>query len=564
MVAAAAGAAVDAASTTTDPRHAHSTSLHSHQCARSSPIGRTVFLAMSEVRSSFRMGTMNHACCRICTVVLASGTLALAQPCEVNKILAPDGSTSDKFGISVAVDGRTAVVGAIGPGNDAGAAYVVADEGDAWRVVQTLTAFDAEVGDWFGWSVDIDDDTIVVGSRADDDLGGNSGSAYVYTRVGDAWQFEDKLVASDGEAPDLFGSSVTISGDTIAVGAVNETNEAGAVYIFTRSGNTWTEQLKLTAFDRQALDEFGTSVALEGDVLAVGSIGDDDNGSNSGSVYVYRRAGTTWPLLDKIVPVDGAESDNFGTSVDIDGVRIVVGAPGDDDMGPTSGSATVFRFQGGSFVRESKLIASDGVDNAQLGETVAMNGTTIAVGAFNDDTTANATGSLYIYHFDGLAWSEHAKLAASDAQTSDNLGGSLGLTGDQVVVGAQNTDELGNNSGAAYAFAGVSSSEGLSVNGPMPGIAGALNTIHVRCATPLAQVVVVYGLATGATDVPGCPGVQVAIDNPRIIGSTSSDAGGRAVLEAFVPGQARGITVFVQAIEPDACRVSQRAEKRFE
>ncbi len=405
-----------------------------------------------------RRRQINSAMVRAITVMLLAGSSQSAvagNPCEVAKLTADDGAAGDKFGIGVDFDGSTAVIGAMGHNEAApcaGAAYVFAPTNGSWVQQVELLGDDTAIGDRYGWAVAINGDTIIVGSREDDDNGGNSGSAYVFVFDGREWSQQQKLLADDGMKPDLFGFSVEINGDTAAIGAVNVDSQRGAVYIFTRTGSVWTQQQKLMASDGTPFDRFGTSIALEGDRIAIGSIGDDDLGSNSGSVYIFQRQDGRWSQIAKLLANDGATSDNFGKSLALQGDTLVVGVPGDDDLGPTSGSAYVFTGSGEFWRQTQKLVASDGTDNAQFGESVSISGDRLVVGAWNDDGPASGTGSAYFFRRDMGRWIEQAKLIASDAAQSDNLGGSLAIVGDTVVIGAQNDDDNGNNSGSAYVF----------------------------------------------------------------------------------------------------------------
>ena len=188
-------------------------------------------------------------------------------------------------------------------------------------------------------------DTAVVGAEGDDDNGAYSGSAYVFVRSGSVWTEEAKLTASDGAAVDYFGVSVSVSGDTAVVGAWSGDGivaDSGSAYVFVRSGTTWSEQAELTASDGAADDWFGFAVSVSGDTAVVGADYDDDNGMNSGSAYVFVRSGTTWTEQAKLTASDGAATDVFGRSVSVSGDAAVLGARLDDDNGTDSGSAYVF------------------------------------------------------------------------------------------------------------------------------------------------------------------------------------------------------------------------------
>ena len=289
----------------------------------------------------------------------------------VTKLTAPDASGGDQFGqsTSVSADGNTIVVGARGnddAGGNSGSAYVFDRDG---TFVAKLTAFDAAVGDQFGSSVSVsaDGNTIVIGANFDDDAGTSSGSAYVFDRDG---TYVTKLHAVDGAPFDFFGqvTSVSADGSTIVVGAFRDDDNAsdsGSAYVFNRDGTLVT---KLTAIDGAASDFFGwsTSVSADGSTIVVGAYAEDDGGTSSGSAYVFNRDGT---FVTKLTAFDAAVGDQFGfsTSVSADGNTIVIGARLDDDNGVNSGSVYVFQRNGdGNFVDAAgNIFGSTGIVGTQ-------------------------------------------------------------------------------------------------------------------------------------------------------------------------------------------------------
>ncbi|MFC1981249.1 FG-GAP repeat protein [Chloroflexota bacterium] len=227
---------------------------------------------------------------------------------------------------------------------------------DNWGQVKKLIASDGATDDLFGYTVSISGDTLVVGAYQDDDNGSDSGSAYVFARNqggADNWGQVAKLIASDGAEDDRFGRTVSISGDTLAVGAHGDDDngsESGSAYVFERNqggADSWGQVKKLTSSDVATGDNFGLSVSISGDTLIVGAVWDDDNGSNSGSAYLFERnqgGADNWGEIAKLTASDGAADDEFGHAVSISGDTLVVGMRLDDDNGPNSGSAYVFRM----------------------------------------------------------------------------------------------------------------------------------------------------------------------------------------------------------------------------
>ncbi|ETR65255.1 MAG: hypothetical protein OMM_14546, partial [Candidatus Magnetoglobus multicellularis str. Araruama] len=201
--------------------------------------------------------------------------------------------------------------------------------------------------DYFGTAVSISGNDAIVGAWADDDLGSDSGSAYIFVKAGDTWTQQAKLTASDGASNDYFGSAVSISGDYAIVGAKYHDDpsiESGAAYIFKRDGTTWSEVAKLTQTDGVSEDYFGYKVSISGDYAIVGVYNDDDKGSSSGSVYIYKRNGSEWPLLVKLTGSDSWPADQFGCAVALSDNHAIVGAFLDDDTGSNSGSAYIYEL----------------------------------------------------------------------------------------------------------------------------------------------------------------------------------------------------------------------------
>ena len=373
------------------------------------------------------------------------------------KLTAGDAASGDLFGFSVAIGEETLVIGADNDGDggaDSGSAYVFVHS-ESWNEQQKLTASDAATGDLFGNSVAVSGDTIVIGADGDDVAGSNSGSAYVFVRSGSTWTQEQKLIASDDAAGDNFGGSVSISGETIVVGATFDDvagSNSGSAYVFVRSGSTWTQEQKLIASDDAAGDFFGGAVAISGETLLVGATGDDDDGDRSGSVYVFVRSGSTWTQEQKLTASDAAAGDFFGGAVAISGETLLVGATGDDDDGDRSGSIYVFVRSGSTWTQEQKLTASDAVASDFFGGSVAISGETLLVGATGDDDDGDRSGSIYVFVRSGSTWTQEQKLTASDAAASDFFGGSVAISGETVVAGAYFDDDDGTNSGSAYVY----------------------------------------------------------------------------------------------------------------
>ena len=318
-----------------------------------------------------------------------------------------------------------------------------------------ITADDAAAGDMFGISVSISGDYAVIGAHGNDDDGGESGSAYIFTRDGDDWNQQAKLTADDGAAADVFGFSVSIDGDYAVIGAYIDHNQAGSTgsaYIFIRDGEDWTQQAKLTANDAAADDYFGHSASISGDYAVIGAYLDDDDGGSSGSSYIFFREGGRWTQQAKLTADDAAAGDSFGNSVSISGDYAVIGGKGNDDDGGSSGSAYIFTRDGNEWTQQAKLTANDAAERDQFGISVSISGDYAVIGAYTDDDDGGSSGSAYIFTRDGNEWTQQAKLTANDAAANDNFGNFVSISGDYAVIGACLDDDDGGESGSAYIF----------------------------------------------------------------------------------------------------------------
>ncbi len=329
-----------------------------------------------------------------------------------------------------------------------------------WNQQGQLLATDGVTGDLFGASVTISGDIIVVGAPADD---GNSGAAYVFVRNGATWSQQAKLTAGNGAdraTGDAFGVSVSIDGNTVIVGSPNDDNEngadAGSAYVFVQGGSSWSQQAKLTANDENAVfDSFGSSVAVSSDTVIVGANLDDASSAimNSGSAYIFTRSGVVWSQQAKLLAGDDAANDQFGFAVAISLNTAVVGAYFDDASSAIfdTGSTYVFTRSGSSWGLPVKLSASDADNSDFFGRSVAISKDIIIVGSHLDDT-ARGVDSGSAYVFRGTNWVEQTKLTASDGATNDHLGRSVAISGDTVIVGSLFDDTSVVDSGSAYVY----------------------------------------------------------------------------------------------------------------
>ncbi len=345
-------------------------------------------------------------------------------------LTAADGAANDLFGTAVALSADTAIVGAtrdnVGANLNQGSATVFTRSGTTWTQQATLTATGGAASDSFGISVTLSGDTAIVGANFDDvGANGNQGSAYVFTRSGTTWTQQAQLNSTGGAANDQFGYSVALSVDTAIVGAfaadVGTNFNQGSAYVFVRSGTIWTQQAQLTAADGAASDLFGISVTLSGDTAIVGGSGDDIGvATDRGSAYVFNRSGTRWTQQAQLLAADGGTFDNFGNSVSISGDTVVVGAPSDDTGTNTRGSAYTFDIA----FNDLSLAHNDSIDTAfpflAAALVPAQSGQQITAmeGAWRTITTLDTTGrSLTLAGYGDIRWPSSASLTLGAAST---------------------------------------------------------------------------------------------------------------------------------------------------
>jgi len=340
---------------------------------------------------------------------------------EEQKLLASEGEINDYFGVAAAIWGNTAVVGADcddAAGTYSGEAYVFEyDPGTgSWSELQRVIGSDTSGNDRFGGDCDIVNDVMLIAGSRNDDLGSDSGSAYIfrYDSGTGYWAEEQKLLASDGASADYFGFELALGDGVAIVGAPYDDDngaDSGSAYVFRYDpgSGTWFEEQKLTASDGEGDDKFGWGLSISGNLALVGAIYDDDQANSCGSAYVFRydEGSGLWVEEQKLLPKDGNYLDYFGYSVAITDNIALVGNQNDDDAGGDSGSVYVFRYSPGAakWIFEEKLLASNNPASAQMGSCLCVDtsalGVKVLAGAPREDTTIADAGAAYLFDISG-------------------------------------------------------------------------------------------------------------------------------------------------------------------
>ncbi|MCH7546351.1 MAG: FG-GAP repeat protein, partial [Planctomycetes bacterium] len=305
----------------------------------------------------------------------------------------------------------------------------------------------------FGSHLELSNDRLIVLAANDDGATNNSGAAYIFhfDVVANTWAFEAKLFASDGNISEGRGD-VSISFDLAIIGSEFHTHggiDSGAAHIFGFDGTFWNEEAELLAGDRSAGDDFGNSVAIVGNVVIIGAPNDDDLGTNSGSVYVFKKFTGSWIQVGKITAPDGAAGDDFGGSLDFDGTTLAIGALRHDYGGPDLGAVYLFQdngLPGWEFITKlTPPTNGDGL-NDHFGRSVDIDGDRLAIGAsLNADD-----GSAHVYRDSGTGWEHVLRIVAQDTLFGEGFGGSIAIHNETVAIGAPWDFQLGEEAGAVY------------------------------------------------------------------------------------------------------------------
>lgn len=386
---------------------------------------------------------------------------------QAGYLKASNTGSEDYFGLSLAMSGNTLVIGSLyedgsldnqqsNAVTDSGAVYVFEQRGDAWEQQAYLKANDAAAYDYFGTTVAIDKDTIVVGAIRDNvfrlsNLSDKPGAAYVFSRNEGQWTQVTKLAPATGVPGDRLGFGVAVEGDTIVLGAPGD-GRTGAAYVYARAGATWTEQQKLRPASNAPNGAFGSSVAISKDTFVVGASDDSTEADSAGAAYVFVKNGATWTEQQRLTPSPAASGANFGWSVALEGDEVLVGAPRVASLislaQTTPGEVFAFRRSGTLWQQAARLRAMLPRTSDSFGSSVALNERAALIGACGDVSGATGvgadpsrrdaqySGAAYLYAKENEDWKVSAYLKSAYVDTNDMFGFSAALSGETAVVGA--------------------------------------------------------------------------------------------------------------------------------
>jgi hypothetical protein len=391
--------------------------------------------------------------------VMTQSSLTFTQ----TKLLASDAAQYDYFGLSVAVKGDTAVIGAYGKSDlarNAGAAYAFARNAGAWAQQARLGTSTPLIDAYLGATVATNGSYTAAGAPYASVGAQNDGVVYLFSNA--TWQQQTILLPNDPDSLSQFGNALAINGNTLFVGAPMHDSfgvNAGAVYVFTFDGVSWVQRQKLIGADTVPGDRFGSALALNDGWLAVSAPLHSSPGSPGGAVYLFEFDGVSWVQRYKVGAPDTIAGDRFGSAIALDNGWLAVGVPLHRFVGSASGAVYLFEFNGTAWVQRQKFVASDTVGGDQFGSALALENQRLVIGAPLHSSNGPASGAVYIFERATTTWIERAKLIGSDTNAGDRLGGSISIDGTTILVGAYGDTAAGPATGAAYVFVEVTGSE---------------------------------------------------------------------------------------------------------
>ena len=373
---------------------------------------------------------------------------------SVTRLGPSDPGGADLFGSNVAIEGHLAVVGAADADRFQGAAYVFERVNGVWVERAKLVASDRNVLSEFGENVKLSGNTIAIGAPSDQN---GIGAVYIFQKTGNQWTEQAKVMASDPTPESFFADSIALGQDLLVSGAdlgfVPAVGSAGAAYVFRRTGKSWTQEAKLIASNPTNGAGFGSGTAIDNkDSVVIGAAA----AASSGLVYFFKRVNGAWLEQSQLAPSSPEPGQAFGINIDASGNFLVVGAYGAVGIdGFPTGAAYVYRRTGAAWKEEARLVPAE-TQVRFFGVRVGISGATIVAGAPFTDTFENLEGgSAWVFQLSGKTWEMQAKLQAPDATPRDNFGGYVAIDGTTILIGAELADSsptVADDEGAAYVF----------------------------------------------------------------------------------------------------------------
>jgi hypothetical protein len=385
---------------------------------------------------------------------------------EVARLRPRPSPVEPRFGISVAIGGTAVLVGSpidADPSTAGGSVHLFRDGKGGWRRMQRIQFEDGKPEDRFGHAIAADGTWLLVGRDRADEAGPDAGGIAIFRRVGAHYRFETTIAPSVPNTYAGFGQSVALGGSTLAIGAPRDDDaglDSGSVEIFAFRDERWSRETKLVAGDGAAGDWFGFAVAAADDLVVVGSYGDDDHGPSSGSAHLFRRREGSWSHELKLVPAELKAGDWFGFAVAAARGLVAVGAPRDDLAGESAGSVRIYRARRDGWSPDGELRPPLGSVTSWFGYAIAIDRTEsverMLIGAPGDDGEIHNGGAAYLYERstarNDAVWRLRLVLRPSEPEQDGLFGSSVAIRGDLAVVGRYPNEDGKPVPGSAWVY----------------------------------------------------------------------------------------------------------------
>ena len=374
------------------------------------------------------------------------------------KLFADDPNPGVFFGRFVSLQNDFAFISAYQDfenGSASGSLYIFKKTNNKYQQSQKLFPDDGGVEEYFGYSLSSYDDWIITGAHHDSDFGASSGKAYLLHLKNDNWSFYQTLLPPDPAEADEFGKTVDIYGDfAVSCSYLDDDNgtNSGSVYIFRKEDNTWNLFQKIQANQPVDHSQFGLALDVYKDKLIVGAPYTRNDEIVCGAAYIFELKNNLWVQTSHLVPNNPELNDEFGITVKINEDFAFIGSIKDDDLGKNSGSVYVYKKTEGEWEFKQKLLAPDGVAGDGFGIAIEPDNNYLYIGSYFDDDNGTNSGSVYVFHYNQENWEYFSKFSPDDSDESDAFGASISVFQDEILVGAYSDDDYGFFAGSAYVF----------------------------------------------------------------------------------------------------------------
>lgn len=388
----------------------------------------------------------------ITALLFASSILLAPAIAQIEKaaLAAADGAPFDYFGRAVAIAGGYAAVGAPNHGlpvSQCGAVYTYKQVSGSWVFDTKLQAPVPMTDDLFGFALSMDGDRLAVGIRHDDQAAVDAGAVIVYRRDPAGWVLETKLLPTNAAPQQAFGCAVSLSGSRLAIGALGL--GAGAAYVFVRNGTTWSPEATILAPTGLSVGLFGERVSLSADRVAIGARATNQPFMHTGAAFTYTRSGTAWNFEVQFTSPNAQPSGEFGGAVALVGTSLMIGASNENSTGAGGGRVYAYTLGGSGWSLAQTIVPATIASNDRFGWTIRMVRGYAVIGSLFRDFAGVDSGAAFVYQASAGVWTLTSEFVGSNTTGGDTFGSAIGIGDRHLIIGAESANIA---QGRAYIF----------------------------------------------------------------------------------------------------------------